>query len=446
MAASRWVVLALGCALALDGAPPALAQDAASSAGDSGAAEAGTYLQTIVSAARDLIEQEPRDPALAAEMLTEAANAGNVEAMILLARLYADGDGVARDYGAAERLLNQAIAAGNVAGGSVALAELYRDAEAPFGDAAKAAAAYEAAVALGDPGAMLSLARILASGDGVPTDFGRAEALLRDAIAAGAARDGWSALAALHVSAGDLARAADAYQQAADLGDAWAMISLAQMLAQGNGVPVDFERARQLLEDTIAAGGEMPTWGWGGLGDLYRSADEPHRDPVRAVEAYETAIAMGNVGAMVSLGRMLGAGDGVPVDFARARQLLEDAIAADAGRDAWSALAGLYAYADEAHRDLPMAVEAYQKAADLGDGWAMISLAQILAQGNGVRWISHGRGSCLRMPLPSAGTCRGSPGRASAISTASPRRLTATRPGRSRPMRPRSRWATPAPW
>src|SRR5690606_14507966 len=130
----------------------------------------------------------------------------------------------------------------------------YRDAEPPFGDPAKAAAAYEAAVALGDPGAMLSLARMLASGEGIPTEFGRAEGLLRDAIAAGAARDGWSALAALHVNAGDLARAAEAYQQAADLGDPWARLSLAQMLAQGNGVPVDFARARQLFEDTIAVG------------------------------------------------------------------------------------------------------------------------------------------------------------------------------------------------
>jgi TPR repeat protein len=87
---------------------------------------------------------------------------------------------------------------------------------------------------------------------------------------------------------------------------------------------------------------------------------------------------------MVSLARMLGTGDGVPVDFARAETLLKDALAAGAGRDAWAALAPLYANADDAHRDLGKAVAAYQQAADLGDPWAMISLAQMLGQGNGV--------------------------------------------------------------
>ena len=73
------------------------------------------------------------------------------------------------------------------------------------------------------------------------------------------------------------------------------------------------------------------------------------------LEAYEEAIALGNTGAMVSLGRMVGAGDGVPVDFARAEKLLEDAIAGGAAKEGWAALAVLYASADEAHRDLARA-------------------------------------------------------------------------------------------
>jgi len=154
--------LALGCALAVD-AGPAFAQASDATAADSGAG-AGTYVQTIVSSARDLLEEEPRDAALAAEMLTEAANAGNAEAMILLAGLHATGDGVPRDYAAAETLLKRAVEAGNVVGGSVALAELYREAEPPFGDPAKAVAAYEAAVALGDAGAMLNLGRVAERG------------------------------------------------------------------------------------------------------------------------------------------------------------------------------------------------------------------------------------------------------------------------------------------
>ncbi len=380
-----WIALAAGLAVAEIAVASPLARGAESEAPSGGAA---TYLESIVAKARDLLENEPRDPALAAELLMEAANANDPAAMILLAQLYAKGDGVERDYATAETLLNRAADAGRKADASIALAELYRAAEPPFGDPAKAVDAYQAAVSLGNTGAMVSLGRMLGTGDGVPVDFPRARQLLEDAIAGGAEKDGWAALAALYANAGeanrDMAKAAEAYQHAADLGDAWAMLSLAQMLTQGNGVPADYERARALLDRAIAAGGEMPQSAWAGIGDLYRVAAPPYRDPQKAVEAYETAISLGNTAAMVSLARMLGSGDGVPVDFPRARQLLEDAIAGGAEKDGWAALAALYANADGADRDMAKAAEAYQHAADLGDAWAMLSLAQMLAQGDGI--------------------------------------------------------------
>ena len=379
-----WIALAAGLAVAEIAVASPLARGAESEAPSGGAA---TYLESIVAKARDLLENEPRDPALAAELLMEAANANDPAAMILLAQLYAKGDGVERDYATAETLLNRAADAGRKADASIALAELYRAAEPPFGDPAKAVDAYQAAVSLGNTGAMVSLGRMLGTGDGVPVDFPRARQLLEDAIAGGAEKDGWAALAALYANAGeanrDMAKAAEAYQHAADLGDAWAMLSLAQMLAQGDGIPADYDRARTLLDQAVATGGEMPQWAWAGIGDLYRVAAPPYRDPAKAVEAYETAISLGNAGAMVSLARMLGTGDGVPVDFPRARQLLEDAIAAGVEKDGWAALASLYAYSDDANRDLPKAAEAFQNAADRGDPWSMIGLAQMLAQGNG---------------------------------------------------------------
>jgi TPR repeat protein len=95
-------------------------------------------------------------------------------------------------------------------------------------------------------------------------------------IAGGAAKEGWAALAVLYASADeahrDLARAADAYQKAADLGDAWAMISLAQLVGQGNGVPADFDRALALLDKAMAVGGEMTSAAWGGIGDFTAAA------------------------------------------------------------------------------------------------------------------------------------------------------------------------------
>src|SRR5258708_24881095 len=89
------------------------------------------------------------------------------------------------------------------------------------------------------------------------------------------------------------------------------MITLAQMLATGDGVPVDFARAKGLLEQAVALGGDSATSAWSSLGDLYLYADAAHRDPAKAVEAYQRAIDLGDAGAMVGLARMLAAGDGV---------------------------------------------------------------------------------------------------------------------------------------
>src|SRR5581483_10620774 len=310
-----------------------------------------------------------RNPAKAAEILTQTARAGDVGSMILLAKLYATGDGVSADFEQSRSLLEAAIAGGAVKDGSRALGDLYRTADPPHRNPDMAMVAYQKAVDLGDAGAMIALAQILGKGDGTPVSFDRARALLEKAVAAGEAIGGWESLGDLYRNAApdkrDPRKAEDAYQKAVELGDPWAMLSLADMLANGDGLPVDFDRARKLLEGAAGAG-EVKAAARA-LGDLYRYAAADKRDPAKAAGAYQKAAELGDTGAMLTLANMLAKGDGVAVDFDRARSLLEGAIAAGRTKEGSRALGDLYRNADAPNRDTAKAAVAYQRAVDLGD-------------------------------------------------------------------------------
>ena len=96
-------------------------------------------------------------------------------------------------------------------------------------------------------------------------------------------------------------------------------------MPRGDGVPADFARAKSLIEGAVARGAGAS--GWTALGDLYRTADASHRDMAQAVDAYQHAVDLGDTASMIRLAGIVGAGDGVPVDFERARSLLVKAIA-----------------------------------------------------------------------------------------------------------------------
>ncbi|MEO8667393.1 MAG: hypothetical protein ABI399_02690 [Bauldia sp.] len=326
-----------------------------------------------------------RDPARAAKSYRRAIELGDTFAMLALARMTASGDGVPADFNKAVGLVDDAIAAGTGKDGWLTLGDLYR-AAGEHTDLAKAADAYQKAADLGHGGAMIALAGMVEKGEGVPADFGRAEALLHDAVATGLVMDGSRALGDLYRAPGDAGRdpvkALAAYKQAADLGDAAAMISLAQMLGHGEGTAVDFDAAKALLESAEAGG--MPKEAWRELGELYRMADASHRDPAKAADAYQRAVELGDVSSMMRLAQIVGSGDGIPVDFDRAKALLESAVKAGAEMDGWRALGDLHRSADAAHRDLTLAADYYQRAVGVGDGWSMMALAPMVAKGDGV--------------------------------------------------------------
>jgi TPR repeat protein len=162
----------------------------------------------------------------------------------------------------------------------------------------------------------------------------------------------------------DQLRAEAAIRKAAKAGNAEAQFRLGVMYGNGDGVGLDYEKAR--------------SW-------------------------FEKAIAQGHENALITLAWMYAHGTGVEVDEARARDLYLEA----AGRGSAKAqyvVATMYRFAQYGlAKDMALALEWYLKAADQGMPTAQLALGKLLMEGKGVmrddaaalQWLSlaHVNGS-----------------------------------------------------
>ncbi len=247
------------------------------------------------------------DAAKAIDAYRQAAAGGDVGAMIKLARILGEGNN-ASNFDEAVALIDRALAAGNGTQGWAwsTLGDLYRTAGPERHDPAKAADAYRHAMDAGDTGAMVRLATMLASGDGMPVDFGAATALLQRAIAKNDGNGGWawSTLGDIYRNADDAHASAelavDAYRHAADLGDTGGMIKLGTMVASGNGTDRDLAAGVAFLEKAAAVGDGNKAWAFRALGDLYRYAPPRFVDLTTALKYYAQAAAAGDADSSLS--------------------------------------------------------------------------------------------------------------------------------------------------
>ena len=385
------IAFALSGGMAFSQPYDALAQEGNSAGSVLSESQTGspTYLQEIVARALALLERPVRNPARAARLLKEAADAGDSTAMVALAQLYLSGDGVDVDAKRARELLKDAAGTGQTLEGWIALADFY-NADGSNADRSREKEALERAAEMGDQRSMVRLVQMLDRRD----DFGRTESLLSraGAISGDASAEAWRRLGDLYYNADvrhrDRAKAADAYRKALLYNDIPAMIRLARMLGSGDGITADFDAAKDLLDRVVAIsqddGDRLRAIVM--LGDLYRDADEGQRDLAKAADAYERAANLGDVEATFILARMLSNGDGRPTDIERAASMLRGVAESggDIAKDAWFALGELYRGADTPNNDITKAAEAYQAAADLGHSRAMYRLGRIVMQGEGV--------------------------------------------------------------
>ena len=106
--------------------------------------------------------------------------------------------------------------------------------------------------------------------------------------------------------------------------DATAMYNLGLRYANGEGVPRDYGKARELYEKAAA---KDNTDAMTNLGTLYQFGDGVAQDYGKARELYGKAAAKDNAYAIYNLGTLYENGQGVPRDYGKARELYEKAAA-----------------------------------------------------------------------------------------------------------------------
>lgn len=240
------------------------------------------------------------EPGLAAEAVARLGAGGaeeDVEASYFLGMLYSEGEGVERDFRQAEKYLTIA-AKGGFADATLALAALFARG-VPEPDYARARACLEAAVADGDRRADAALGKMYNAGQGGPRDPVRAAECLERAT------DGehdievcrilWRLYTEGDGVAPDLRRAARYLTHVAESGDVAARVELAYLCYYGRGVPVDYDRALQLLGAGLDASvpEALSLRGW-----MYFHGDGGPLDEMRGMEYVDRAAALGDNAAL----------------------------------------------------------------------------------------------------------------------------------------------------
>ena len=194
------------------------------------------------------------EPEKAVAAFRRAAASGGIWPKIMLAEMLLQGEGAETDTDRAIALLVEVSRTGDAAQVGSAQGILGQHYLAT-GQPAKAAEAFEAGANTGAVWPAISLAQILLAGTAGAADPARGIGLLEQAIQDGDAMQQASALGSLgsyYRSIGDTTKALAALERARELGvQAWPMVMLAEMVARGEGVSADPERAVRILEAAV---------------------------------------------------------------------------------------------------------------------------------------------------------------------------------------------------
>ena len=235
-------------------------------------------------------EEEKRKKAEAFAKLKEAADGGDLEAMVALAGCYANGEGVERDDKKTVELYTLAMDKGS-ADATYKLGWCYDTGFGVAQDVPKAVELYQKAADNGSVPAMFNVAVCYYNGDGTKQDQ---------------------------------KKAVEMYQRAADAGHAKAMKNLAVCYSKGTGVPQDDKKAVEYWKRAADTGDS------GAMFDLalcYEKGTGVEKDQQKAIVLFQSAADLDNVNALFNLGVCYDNGDGVPQDKNKALELFRRAAA-----------------------------------------------------------------------------------------------------------------------
>jgi TPR repeat protein len=168
-------------------------------------------------------------------------------------------------------------------------------------------------------------------------------------------------------------------QKPADQKGAWELYRLGKVHAQGMGVPKDAVKARGYFELALqATDRKVARAAAFALGQL---ALHDLADPQLAAASFAKGVELGDAWSIYSLAKLHRPGTGALPDPLEARRYYEMALASGDAAVAKAAAFDLGQLALKDLKDPSLAVRAFQKGAELQDGWASYRLAEIHASG-----------------------------------------------------------------
>lgn len=282
-------------------------------------AEAGDVDAQLILGSRyaDGYLSAPKDEAEAAKWYVKAAEHGDASIQLLLALLYKSGRGVPKDSAGAAKWFRKAAEQGEPTA-QYYLGVCYERGEGVTKDDAEAVRWYRKAAEQGDAEAQFELGKCYRSGLGVETNLTEAVRWL------GKAGDQGNASAQFILAASyesgvfgetNLTEAVKWFRKAAEQGDADAQSSLGLYYALGYGLAQDYAEAvkwlRKAAEQGIAVAQET-------LGLCYAQGQGVTKDDQEAVKWYRKAAEQGIASAQYNLGVCYAEGEGVPLDYVEA--------------------------------------------------------------------------------------------------------------------------------
>ncbi|RGB40144.1 kinase-like domain-containing protein [Rhizophagus diaphanus] len=264
--------------------------------------------------------RKKKDFSMAFHWYKEAANSGNNIAQFYLARMYKDGEGVAKDDNKAFQLFQKSAEGGHI-NGIAMLGYCYSIGIGTYRNKKKAIDFYQKAANLGHNRAQYILALMYESGEGVEKDYEEAFELCKKS-AEGGNKDGMFTLANYYYDGigtnVDKQKAAEFYQEAANLRHSKAQYNLALMYENDR----DYEKAFKLYK----ASSRKVVEGAFKLGYFYKNGFGTKANKQKAVKYYKKAANLGHFAAKYNLALMYETGEWVSKDYEKAIELFKDAF------------------------------------------------------------------------------------------------------------------------
>lgn len=198
----------------------------------------------------------------------------------------------------------------------------------------------------------------------------------------------------------DYKKAAECFQQAANLGHVHSYFKLTNLFCDGNGVPQDYKKAAELLQIGIdlyqksqvhnqaqsnqLESNQLLSKAQCNLAILYRKGLGVPQDFKKALELYQQAANLGFKEAFFGLALLYGTDEGLGKDSIKTAEFLQKA-AALGHIEAQYILGCHYEEGVGVTQDYKKAVELFQQAADQGKVEAQFRLAELFKIGRGVQ-------------------------------------------------------------